>query len=64
MALNKNATRYSAGENVMLRSGGPKMTVGHVDGDVVWCLWFDGAVRQDAQFPIDTIRPAGFDDED
>jgi uncharacterized protein YodC (DUF2158 family) len=29
------------GSSVVLNSGGPKMTVEHIDGSVVKCIWFD-----------------------
>jgi len=42
-----------AGDVVMLRSGGPAMTVVKVEGDIAHCIWFDTheAVRN-AQFPV------------
>lgn len=34
------------GDVVMLKSGGPSMTVDQVDGDHVWCCWFDVVAAQ------------------
>ena len=35
------ADDFKPGDTVMLKSGGPHMTVTKVDGDRVWCEWFD-----------------------
>jgi uncharacterized protein YodC (DUF2158 family) len=46
------------GAIVMLKSGGPKMTVTKVNKDTVNCVWFDSDGRQHTgEFPIDAIRP-------
>lgn len=66
-----------AGDVVMLRSGGPAMTVVKVEGDTAHCIWFDTheAVRN-AQFPVISLdvieedfdasgfEDGGFGDED
>jgi uncharacterized protein YodC (DUF2158 family) len=35
-----NESRYKPGEQVMLQSGGPYMTVERVTGDQISCVWF------------------------
>lgn len=34
---------FKPGDVVVLKSGGPRMTVSSLDGNRVWCVWFDGA---------------------
>ncbi|PZU29860.1 MAG: DUF2158 domain-containing protein [Stenotrophomonas sp.] len=34
---------FKPGDVVVLRSGGPKMTVSSLEGSRVWCVWFDAA---------------------
>ncbi len=31
---------FQIGDVVMLKSGGPEMTVSFTKGDEVWCMWF------------------------
>jgi uncharacterized protein YodC (DUF2158 family) len=33
--------QFKVGEVVQLKSGGPKMTVQNIQGNEVWCTWFD-----------------------
>lgn len=45
------------GDVVMLKSGGPKMTIRHVrPDDDVWCYWFDGAELREAIFGAKIIN--------
>lgn len=32
---------FKEGDEVQLKSGGPKMTVEEVDGENITCIWFD-----------------------
>jgi uncharacterized protein YodC (DUF2158 family) len=50
------------GETVMLKSGGPTMTVNQV-GDLygtltAWCDWFDGKKAVNGTFPVTSLKPA------
>lgn len=56
--------QIQAGTIVILKSGGPKMTVDTVDrtdtGRVqVWCIWFDGQKQVSGSFPIEALEPLG-----
>lgn len=45
------------GSVVVLKSGGPKMTLGNkMMGSDYKCQWFDGKVMKEALFPIDSIE--------
>jgi uncharacterized protein YodC (DUF2158 family) len=49
-----------AGDVVMLKSGGPTMTVSSV-GDYygtmsAWCVWFDGRKQSTGTFPLTSLR--------
>ena len=43
------------GDIVILKSGGPAMTIEAVDETGLTCYWFDGAERRTAFFPPETI---------
>jgi uncharacterized protein YodC (DUF2158 family) len=59
-ALEKMSTSYSIGDIVVLKSGGPKMTVTEVPDDNTVCArWFDGAVLRADGFHTDEINLAG-----
>ncbi len=48
------------GDVVQLNSGGPKMTVSHVDERQAVCRFFDGQGELDnSTFPIECLKPAG-----
>jgi uncharacterized protein YodC (DUF2158 family) len=44
------------GDIVVLKSGGPKMTVEKVGNGVFVCKWFDGDKAERDFFPFDTVR--------
>lgn len=49
----------AVGDVVMLKSGGPKMTVVNTAPELhFWCNWFDGAERHEGCFPTATLQPA------
>ena len=59
----KNA--YKAGDLVVLKGGGPVMTITHVseryhdDNDNNYhCVWFSGKKRESADFPGIALNPA------
>ncbi|MCB1764452.1 MAG: DUF2158 domain-containing protein [Candidatus Competibacteraceae bacterium] len=43
------------GDVVMLKSGGPKMTVSDKEDNDVFCIWFDGDQKKRDTFPKDTV---------
>lgn len=49
-----------AGDVVMLRSGGPSMTITAVGDrygtESAWCSWFDGKKEASGVFPLPTLR--------
>lgn len=51
---------FQIGDIVMLKSGGPDMTVIHIDrqGGDVWCTWFVGALENPhkAGFPPAALK--------
>lgn len=53
---------FKVGDLVQLKSGGPEMTVEHVQelssgGFRVDCGWFAGKKREKASFPPDALKP-------
>lgn len=50
--------QYLPGDVVVLKSGGPDMTVKSVSGDplMVDVVWFDGSERHDETFPAVTLE--------
>jgi uncharacterized protein YodC (DUF2158 family) len=58
------AEGFSVGDVVVLKSGGPRMTISYVqpDGKNVSAYWFDGNERKSAQFATLTLKRAE-DDE-
>jgi uncharacterized protein YodC (DUF2158 family) len=53
---------FKPGDVVQLKSGGPKMTVDHVDKDHLdkercFCQWFAGAKLEKGWFPFDSVVP-------
>ncbi|RWH32208.1 DUF2158 domain-containing protein [Mesorhizobium sp.] len=50
---------YKVGDVVVLKSGGPKMTITESGGgDRVGAMWFAGAKREHGTFPVDAIEAA------
>ena len=50
----------NVGDIVVMKSGGPKMTVLYVSDDptdMIQCRWYDGKKFQTELFPPDSIRP-------
>jgi uncharacterized protein YodC (DUF2158 family) len=52
------SSRFKVGDTVQLKSGGPKMTVTDVGGadTHVGTVWFAGAKRERANFPVDALK--------
>ena len=48
---------FKAGDVVQLKSGGPLMTVGEVDGESVHCRWFNGSEEKASSFPAELLKP-------
>jgi uncharacterized protein YodC (DUF2158 family) len=46
----------AVGDVVQLKSGGTSMTVEEIDGDHVWCVWFEGKKAQREKFGAGTLR--------
>jgi len=44
------------GDVVQLKSGGPRMTVNHIEGTGVVCVWFVAHKREIASFEITTLE--------
>jgi uncharacterized protein YodC (DUF2158 family) len=40
--MESRMSNFNPGDQVILKSGGPVMTVETVDGGIVTCIWFDG----------------------
>ena len=49
---------FKIGDTVVLKSGGPVMTVTAIDNEglVVWCAWFDGNDEKQESFPADALE--------
>lgn len=49
--------KFSVGDVVVLKSGGPRMTVESIDAESskAHCVWFDKAVAKHGDFPIDLL---------
>jgi uncharacterized protein YodC (DUF2158 family) len=50
--------QIEAGDVVVLKSGGPDMTVRWVSANESYCEWFDGKKIVGSQFEITSLRPA------
>jgi uncharacterized protein YodC (DUF2158 family) len=50
---------FDIGDTVMLKSGGPIMTVlGMREGTIVVCAWFEEGMKQTASFPAQALQLA------
>ena len=57
--------RFNIGDTVVMKAGGPKMTIVYVGDDptdMMQCRWYDGKKFQTEFFPPDSVRL--FDDPD
>jgi uncharacterized protein YodC (DUF2158 family) len=58
-------TEIKAGDVVVLKSGGPSMTVDTVADRYgtlsAWCSWFDGKKQASHVFPLTSLRTASDD---
>ena len=57
--------KFNKGDIVVLKSGGPKMTVdgyawhgNYESNEAVVCFWFDGSKKKEAIFNQETLKPA------
>jgi uncharacterized protein YodC (DUF2158 family) len=54
------ATKYSIGDQVQLKSGGPRMTISggpYGEGDYYECDWFAGATNKSSRYPVGALMP-------
>ena len=50
---------FKVGDIIVLKSGGPKMTVDEADGgNGLWAVWFAGAKRERAHFNTESVALA------
>ena len=58
------ADQLKGGEVVVLRSGGPRMTLSHYDADIqqYWCQWFEGVELKEGMFARNSLIAAPDDD--
>lgn len=47
------------GDRVLLKSGGPEMTVSKVINDSWYCQWFDKGELKGASFPTHVLKKIG-----
>jgi uncharacterized protein YodC (DUF2158 family) len=50
---------FEVGDIVVLKSGGPDMTVASVGPEAVVCVWFDGKRQRDGLFAFALLRVGG-----
>lgn len=54
---------FKLGDVVMLKSGGPKMTIASLKQDRAFCVWFNQRDQyheeRSGEFLIETLRPSG-----
>jgi uncharacterized protein YodC (DUF2158 family) len=58
------SNQFKPGDVVVLKSGGPKMTVESVGNafggtERVWCVWFEGIKKMDSDFSPESLKHAG-----
>lgn len=44
------------GDVVVLKSGGPRMTIEEINDDAALCQWFDGTKAQRERFPLKSLE--------
>lgn len=47
---------FTVGEIVLLKSGGPEMTLDSIDGEYGWCSWFTAATRHKDKFRLTSLK--------
>ena len=47
---------FKRGDVVMLKSGGPKMTIDQIEANQVWCDWFEGSKKISDTFPPTSLE--------
>jgi uncharacterized protein YodC (DUF2158 family) len=52
------AQQFKRGDQVVLKSGGPTMTIDEIVTDGVWTVWFAGPKRERAHFHAESLDPA------
>ena len=53
------APNFTAGDLVVLRSGGPMLTIAEISGEHARCIWFDNSdMLQRAELPLSCLDPA------
>jgi len=59
MKLRMATPPFEKGDLVILKSGGPIMTVtGANDYDMIQAMWFAGKKREQGYFPPESLQPA------
>lgn len=48
---------FNPGDRVQVKSGGPVMTVEHVNGDSISCVWFEKTKQYRDAFPAVVLVP-------
>jgi uncharacterized protein YodC (DUF2158 family) len=48
--------QFKPGDVVMLKSGGPHMTITEIEGDKAWCEWFEGYKSLQGSFKKVALR--------
>lgn len=51
------AEKFKIGDIIVLKSGGPKMTVTMVSEKVLNTAWFAGSKKEGGTFPLDAVAP-------
>lgn len=54
--IQRMSRKFKIGDEVQLKSGGPKMVVKAYEGHDVICVWFDQNVPHERAFHQDTLK--------
>ena len=54
---------WKSGDQVVLISGGPTMTVDYTNSETAHCKWFSGKKMEHGNFKFDSLKAAPDDDE-